>query len=179
MSPHPTKRRFGVYDVLSPIGRGTVTDVFKARGAEGPTTGKVVALKRLLPELARQAECAKLFLKASELSRRLRHPQLLEVYESGVLQGVHYAVAEWVDGVDLAALIKRCKQRKVPLPLDFALYIVRTYLEGLAHIHEAKTPTSQPLKVVHGAPSAVNVFVNRLGEVKLGDAGMGYVRRAA
>lgn len=168
--------RFGRYELLSLIGRGGMAEVHKARVVSGPGEGSVVALKRLLPELAADADCVDLFTGEADLSRLLRHPHIVEVLEAGEHQDVYYIAMEYVEGRDLGAVLSRCRERHILLPVDFALYLARVLLETLAFVHEARGPTGTPLNVVHGDISPSNVFISKLGEVKLGDFGIARVR---
>ncbi len=83
-----------------------------------------------------------------------------------------YIVMDFIDGRDVAQIIKRCKQKNVPWPIDFALYLSRALLEALDYAHHAKGPTGKPLGIVHCDVSPSNFFVSRTGELVLGDFGV-------
>lgn len=169
-------QRFGRFELLALIGRGGMAEVFKARVLTGPRAGETIALKRMLPQLARDAECVDLFTGEADISRLLRHPNIVEVLEAGEIDDVYYMAQEYVEGRDLSAILSKCREKHILLPVDFALYIGRSLLEALAFAHEAKGPTGQPLHVVHCDVSPSNVFVGKTGEIKLGDFGIAKVR---
>lgn len=167
---------FGHYELLGLLGRGGMAEVYRARAISGPRAGEIVALKRLLPELTSDPECVDLFTGEADLSRLLKHPNIVEVIEAGDVDDVWFLVLEYVEGRDLSAILTRCRERHILLPVDFAIYIARALLDALDCVHEAKGPAGQPLNVVHCDVSPSNVFISKLGEIKLGDFGIAKVR---
>lgn len=153
-----------------------MAEVFRATVLAGPRQGDTVALKRLLPELASDPECIELFAGEADLSRLLKHPNVVEVIEAGEVDEVWFLALEYVEGRDLSAILTRCRERHILLPVDFSIYIIRALLEALAFVHDAKGAAGQPLNVVHCDVSPSNVFISKLGEIKLGDFGIAKVR---
>jgi serine/threonine-protein kinase len=170
--------RFGNYEILSLLGRGGMAEVYRARVLSGPRAGWQVAIKRMLPALSQEPEAVRMFAGEAELCRFLDHPNIIKVLEVGVLDGIYFMVMELVDGRDLGQILKRCKQRGIPLPLDFAVYLQRVLLEALAYAHAAVKPSGEPLGVVHCDISPSNLFISRTGEIKLGDFGIALARNA-
>jgi serine/threonine-protein kinase len=168
--------RFGRFEILQLLGKGGMAEVYKARIAEGPRKGDLVALKRLAPKLAADPEAVDLFTVEADVSRLLKHPNIVQVLEAGVVGEMYYLAMEFVDGRDLGLILGRCRERKILLPVPFALYIVRRVLDALAYAHEAHGPTGLPLNIVHCDVSPSNLFISRLGEIKLGDFGIAKVR---
>src|SRR2546421_7888765 len=168
--------RFGRFEILQLLGRGGMAEVYKARIVEGTRAGQVIALKRLAPKLAADPEAVDLFTVEADVSRLLKHPNIVEVLEAGVGGGMYYLAMEYVDGRDLGMVLARCRERKIFLPVPFALYIVRRVLDALAYAHEARGPTGLHLNIIHCDVSPSNLFISRLGEIKLGDFGIAKVR---
>lgn len=154
------------------IGRGGMAEVFKARGTDGPLVGELLAVKRLLPELARDAGYVALFRQEAELTRRLHHPFIVQVLEAGVSDGVPYIAMEYVDGRNLKEILGQCGKRDILLPIDFAAYLADVIARALAHAHEGWDEGGRLLGIVHNDVSPSNVFISRMGEVKLGDFGV-------
>src|SRR5437660_5277330 len=73
-------------------------------------------------------------------------------------------------------VLSRCRERKIFLPVPFGLYIVRRVLDALAYAHEARGNTGMHLNILHCDVSPSNLFISRLGEIKLGDFGIAKVR---
>jgi serine/threonine-protein kinase len=158
------------------LGRGGMAEVYQAKVLEGALAGEVVALKRLAPRLSADPEAVDLFTGEADISRLLKHPNIVQVLEAGVVGELYYLAMEYVDGRDLGMVLARCKERRIFLPVPFAVHIVRTVLDALAYAHEASGPTGLHLNIVHCDVSPSNLFISRLGEIKLGDFGIAKVR---
>ena len=168
--------RFGKYEILQLLGRGGMAEVYKDRAVEGPRSGQTVALKRLTPRLTSDPEAVDLFCGEADVSAMLKHPNIVEVFEAGVVGEVYYLAMDFVDGRDLALILARCREREIFLPVNFAVHIALSGLDALAYAHEARGPTGMHLNIVHCDVSPSNLFISRLGEIKLGDFGIAKVR---
>lgn len=173
------KNRFGNYEILSILGRGGMAEVYRARVLSGPREGWHVAIKRMLPELTQDPEAVELFASEADLCRFLHHPNIVKVLEVGMLDSNYFMVMELVDGRDLGQILKRCKQRGIPLPLDFAVYLGKVLMEALSYAHLASKPNGEHLGIVHCDVSPSNMFISRVGEIKLGDFGIAWARAGA
>ncbi len=165
-------RRFAGYDVEALVGKGGMAEVYRAVAREGPAAGRTVALKRLLPALAKDPEYVDLFRREAAITRRLHHPACIEVLETGVAEGTPFIAMEYVDGRNLRQILEQCRQRAILLPLDFGCYLAHALAGALAHAHEGADREGRRLGLVHCDVSPSNVFISRLGEVKLGDFGV-------
>jgi serine/threonine-protein kinase len=146
--------------------------VFKARALEGPHQGQEFALKRLKPELQSDPEHVSMFAGEADVIRFLDHPNIVKVHEVGSDAETFFIVMELIDGRDGGQIVKRCQQRKIPWPIDFAVYLTRVLLDALAYAHSAKGPTGKPMGIVHCDVSPSNLFISRTGDIKLGDFGV-------
>ena len=79
---------------------------------------------------------------------------------------------EYVDGRNLKEIRARCAERGILLPIDFAAYVAHVIAEALAHAHEGWDEDGRLLGIVHADVSPSNVFISRLGVIKLGDFGV-------
>jgi serine/threonine-protein kinase len=174
LTPRPT-RVFGNYELLAPLGRGGMAEVFRARVLSGRYEGWNVAVKRLLPALTGDPSSVECFIREADLSTQLDHPNIVKVLDVGIAESTYYIVMELVDGKDLAQILRRCKQRGIPLPIDFAVYLGKVLLEALAYAHVATGPQGEALGIVHCDVSPSNMFISRMGEIKLGDFGVARV----
>lgn len=164
--------RIGPYEVVRLLGKGGMAEVFRVRAVEGRFAGRDFALKQLLPSLRRDAESVRLFTAEAELSRNLHHPNIVEVVDVGQEGGVHYMVMDLIDGRDVGQILRRCRAKRVPWPIDFAVYLSRALLDALAYAHSAVDQRGQPLDIIHCDVSPSNFFVSRTGDLKLGDFGV-------
>ncbi len=160
------------YAIQALIGKGGMAEVYLATVLSGPRAGQAVAVKRLLPELARDPGYVALFDQEAEITRRLRHPGIVEVIETGVAGGTPYIVMDYVDGRNLRQILGQCAARSILLPIDFGAYVAHAVSEALAHAHAGKDQAGRPLGIVHCDVSPSNVFISILGEIKLGDFGV-------
>lgn len=149
-----------------------MAEVYRARVLTGAREGQTVAIKRLSASMASDRSQLERFNQEADLCRQLDHPNIVTVYEAGVLQGVHYIAMELIDGSDLGHLVRQLRQRSLELPIDFAVYLVKVLLDALAYAHGARSPDGERLAIVHGDVSPANLFVSRSGEIKLGDFGI-------
>jgi serine/threonine protein kinase len=98
---------------------------------------------------------------------RLSHGNLVTVFDAG-LQGERIFLAmDYVDGRDLHLVWNRCAERRVPFPVDIAVYVIKELCRGLAYAH-----AFEDLKLVHRDVSPGNVLLSFSGEVKLTDFGL-------
>jgi len=174
VSPPPgaPARRVAGYELVALAGRGGMAEVWRAVARSGPLAGREVALKRLRPELAADAELVELFEREAAVTRRLRHPAVVEVLDAGVDAGTPYLVMDYVDGRNLKDVLEQCARRRILLPLDFCAFLAHVVAQALGHAHAGVDQRGEPLGIVHCDVSPSNVFISRLGEIKLGDFGV-------
>jgi serine/threonine-protein kinase len=167
---------FGPYEIEALIGKGGMAEVYRANATEGKFAGRRVALKRLMPELAKDPHYVELFTNESDLSRMLHHPNVIEVLDAGVISNTYFIAMDFIDGRDLGQVLARCRHRRIQLPIDFAVFLVKTLLDALDYAHNLTAPSGKALHVVHCDVSPSNMFISRVGEIKLGDFGIAKVR---
>jgi len=167
------------YHLEALVGKGGMAEVYRAVVADGPRAGRRVAVKRLLPALAGDAGYVALFEREGEITRRLRHPAIVEVLETGVSGGAPFIVMEYVDGRNLRQVLAQCAARGILLPVDFGAYVAHVLAAALAHAHGGTDAEGRPLGIVHCDVSPSNVFISRDGGVKLGDFGVALTAGAA
>lgn len=165
----------GPYDLVGIIGKGGMAEVFRAIDRRESAPPHALAVKRLLPSLAKDPHYVRLFKDEALLSSMLQHPNIVRVFESGTAQGQHFMAMEYVEGCDLGKILQRCKQRNILLPIDFAIFLGVTLLDALTYAH-GLGPLGQLQGIVHRDVSPSNLFISRVGEIKLGDFGIAHAR---
>jgi serine/threonine-protein kinase len=134
----------GPYQLLSPLGQGGVSDVFKAWDTG---KGRIVAIKVLRQHLAQNADAVRQFQREREAVTRLSHPNIIRTYDAAQTDGARYCAMEFVEGMDLDRFV----QRAGPLPVEQACDYVRQVAQGLQHAHQ--------LGLVHRDIKPANLFL--------------------
>jgi eukaryotic-like serine/threonine-protein kinase len=165
-------RAFGDFELVAPLGKGAMAEVYAAVRRKGPKAGERVAIKRITPELASHPQVLEMFKSEAKLSMAMNHSNVVRVFEVGRVKKIDFLVMELVDGNNLAWLLRRCRELKRKFPAGFAVHVTRKVLEALAHAHAVTAPDGRPLGLVHCDVNPANVFVARTGEIKLGDFGV-------
>ena len=171
-SIHPAPLMLGPYELLQRIATGGMAEVYLARRAGPHGFQKVVAVKRILPQLAQDADFVAMFVDEARVCARLAHPNIVQVFDFGEHDGELYMAMEFVDGTTAARLVRAAASRGEEVPLDAALYIALGVLRGLDYAHNARDDEGKPLDLVHRDVSPGNVLIDRSGAVKLTDFGI-------
>ena len=165
---------FGRYEALFHVASGGMAEVFAAR-LRGPAGfEKLVAVKRLLPELA-DDHFVTMFLDEARLAAHISSPHVVQTLELGRAEddGALYIVMELVVGVtlyDLAVSVIEGSLGALPIPV--VAEILSQAARGLDDAHNATTPTGQPLHVIHRDISPQNILVGADGRVRVTDFGI-------
>jgi protein kinase-like protein/PEGA domain-containing protein len=159
------------YDLLEPIAAGGMGEVFvgRVRGEHGFL--KLVAIKRILPELARNPEFMVRFVAEAKLAVSLSHANIVQVFDLGRSGDDLLLVMEYIRGTDLGQLLARLADKKQQLSVAVAVYMAMEALKGLVHAHERREPDGRG-GVIHCDLSPSNLLVSWAGEVKLVDFGV-------
>lgn len=173
-------RLLGHYEILDRLGVGGMAEVWRARTRDADGRSRLVAIKRLSPELEHDRSVAAMFLDEARLAAQLQHPGIVALEEVGRDdEGRAYMVLEYIDGHDLRWFLASAARARYWLPVELSLTVVRDLLRALAFAHEATDAEGQPLHVVHRDVSHSNVFVAKSGHVKLADFGIARARGRA
>ena len=161
--------RYRLGDLIAVGGMGSVHRGLLTGAAE---FSRIVAIKRMHPELAEDPLFKAHFLEEARLNARVVHPnvvQLLDVVES---DGELWLIMEHVDGDTLQALQSAVLAAGRKLPLNVIVGVMAAVLEGLHVAHEATDAIGRHLGIVHRDVSPQNIMISRLGQVKVIDFGV-------
>jgi serine/threonine-protein kinase len=147
-----------------------------ARGAEG--FEKPVAIKRMLPHLAREPAIAQMFLAEARLATHLQHQNIASVYDVGSGPDGLFLVMELVNGWDLGVLLRHAWRRGQRFPPHLVAFIGAQVLAGLVHAYR-RTHGGRPVMTAHRDVSPSNILVSREGEVKVTDFGIARIEGAS
>lgn len=131
-----------------------------------------VALKRILPHLVMERDFVDRFVDEARLMIRLRHPNLLPVYELRRDHWGLYMVMEYLKGYDLRTLNRMMRAQDQSWPTLLAVWIIREISEGLSYAHQQKDERGVSLGLVHRDVSPSNILISEAGDVKLIDFGV-------
>jgi serine/threonine protein kinase len=148
-----------------------MAEVFLARRPGPDGFEKRVALKRILPHLAKQRDFVAMFLDEAKLAARLAHPHIVQIYDFGRDGDAYYLAMEYVCGEDLSSLWRRANELHAPLPFADVATILVAACEALHHAHEQG--------IVHRDVTPANLLISYDGTVKLADFGIAKSQAAA
>ncbi|MFO0684449.1 MAG: serine/threonine-protein kinase [Sandaracinus sp.] len=153
-------RSFGKYLLEREIARGGMARVHLAtlRGLGG--FEKKLVVKEILPELARDPKFVAMFVEEAKVLVALSHPNIVPVYELGIVDGTYFLAMEHVEGATLAELV----QSQVLAPAE-AARVGAQIADALAYAHER-------FEIVHRDVSPRNVMVDTAGHARLLDFGI-------
>lgn len=145
------------YEILSLIGQGGMADVYKARDM---ILNRVVAIKVLRAKLSDDAMALVRFQREASAASRLSHPNVVDIYDVGEYEGMHYIVMEFIRGRTLKELIAQ----RGALDVDEAIGVMKQLVSAINHAHEHK--------IIHRDIKPQNVLVKDDGTIKITDFGI-------
>jgi serine/threonine protein kinase len=152
----------GSYVLLEPIGEGGMGQVFRARQK---VLQRECALKIIRKDRLQSDEAVERFLREARVAARLKHPNIVAIYDAGVVNGVHYLAMELLQGITLAQRVREYG----PLAVGQACLYVGQAAAGLQHAYEQG--------LVHRDIKPQNLFLeNSSDEVMILDLGLARVR---
>jgi len=148
------------YRVVALAGRGGMGEVYRA---EDLKLGQIVAIKFLPASLSKDAGALARFHSEVRIARQVSHPNVCRVFDIGDADGIPFLTMEYVDGEDLASLVRRIGR----LPSDKAIEIARQVCAGLAAAHERG--------VIHRDLKPANLMLDGTGKIRITDFGLASV----
>jgi serine/threonine-protein kinase len=147
----------GRYRIISLLGKGGMGEVYRA---DDLTLGQAVAMKFLPEEATSHEGMLERFKNEVRIARRISHPNVCRVYDVGEIDGASFFTMEYVDGEDLASLLRRIGR----LPQDKAVEIARQICAGLAAAHTKG--------VLHRDLKPANIMLDGRGQAVITDFGL-------
>ncbi|MBE9234266.1 protein kinase [Cuspidothrix issatschenkoi LEGE 03284] len=165
------------YQIIKSIGKGGFGEVYLAQHSQ---TGKFVALKVMLPEIAEDDQSVQMFLREIENLKALKHQNVVKFFDYGYAENLFFLVMEYYEGGNVDNLMQQLGGK---LPVDMALGIILQVLDGLIYTHNAEIPYVKlvdggykPGKgLVHRDLKPSNIFLSNIdGKLvaKIGDYGL-------
>jgi len=154
-----TEKKLGEFQLLRPLGSGGMADVYLA---EQTTLQRYVAVKVMKPALMAHSgqDMVARFKQEAMMAAGLNHPNIVQVYTIGQEDGLHYIAQEFVQGQDLATMLKGRGKPDVAS----ALHLMRQVASALK--------ASGHAGIVHRDIKPENIMITKKGEVKVADFGL-------
>ena len=161
------------YRSLFLLGRGGMgrIEVALERGGNAAPE-RIVALKRLLPESARDPRRKEMFLREARLGALLAHPNVVRAFAFGEIYDELFLAMEYVEGEPLSRVLTAIRESGRTLGPALTCHVLAEACEGLHAAHELAGPDGTPLNVVHRDVSPQNVMIAYDGQVKVLDFGV-------
>lgn len=166
--------KFGKFFLLDRIGAGGMAEIFRARPASPEANGRVVVIKRVLPEVSNDPSFLTMFKTEIRTCMAFNHPNLVAIHDFGEVNGRPYLAMEYVEGINLRHLLLAASQKNVSsLPVDMAVGLVEQAARGMHYAHTFEnSATGECPRVVHRDISPQNILVSFDGNVKVIDFGI-------
>ena len=163
---------FGKYYLLERINVGGMAEVFKAKtfGVEG--FERLLAVKRILPNIAEDEEFIAMFIDEAKIAVQLQHANIAQIFDLGKVDDSYFIALEHVHGKDLRSIFDRLRGKGDVMPIQQACHIIMQVCEGLDYAHNKRDAQGRELHLVHRDISPQNVLIGYEGEVKLIDFGI-------
>jgi serine/threonine-protein kinase len=163
---------FGRYQLLERIGKGGMAEVFRAiaHGMQG--FERIFVVKRIRPDKSDSPKFVQMFVEEARISALLNHPNIVQVYDFGNIDGAYFMVMEHVVGKDLSTVMRAVRARGGALPPALAAFVAREAARALHHAHTLVLPDGTPGGVVHRDVTPSNIMLLKAGGVKIVDFGI-------
>jgi serine/threonine-protein kinase len=175
----PRYEKFGRYFLIDRIATGGMAEVYRAitQGVEG--FRRTFVVKRILADKAKSQTFIRMFIDEARICAALHHPNVVQVYDFGSVDGSYFLAMEYLQGKDLSSLMRVLRAAKTAVPPGLAAFIAREAAVGLHYAHTLRGPNGQGLGIVHRDVTPSNIMLLFAGGVKLLDFGIAKAATAA
>ncbi len=163
---------FGRYQLVERLAVGGMAELFVATSPGEHGFQKKVVIKRLLPQLVKDDTYNAMFIDEAKLTARLVHPKIAQTFELGKVDEGLYIAMEYIDGIDVLALLREFAARKRRVDPQLAAWIAHEVLDALDYAHSLEGEDQKPMGIVHRDISPSNVLLSLRGDIKLVDFGI-------
>jgi len=168
-------RRFGRFELLLEMGSGGMATLYLARIRGPQNFEKLIAIKKIHDHLSREEEFVDMFLDEARISAMIHHPNVVQIFDLGSIDGAYFIAMEYIHGQDFAQLLRAViRTRNETYSWPYAARIVADAAAGLHAAHELVDAEGKPLGLVHRDVSPQNLLVTYDGYAKVVDFGIAY-----
>src|SRR5690242_20093190 len=151
---------FGKYLLLDRVNIGGMAEVWRGKAFAPGGFERLVAIKRILPNIAEDDEFVAMFIDEAKICVQLSHPNIAQIYDLGQESGTYFIAMEYVPGKDLRALFDRCRKKGEKAPVALTCHVIAHVCDGLDHAHKKRDAAGKPMHVVHRDVSPQNVLIS-------------------
>ncbi len=163
-------RVIGRYELLRPLARGGMAEVYLAR-RRAAGVEKLLVVKRIRAERAADPRFLDLFMREARLSMSLAHQNIVPVFDFGRTGDQVFLAMERIEGKDLGSSLARAGRDRALPPL-LAAFVTAECCQALDYAHHRRTAEGAALGIIHRDVTPRNVLLSWSGEVKLTDFGI-------
>jgi len=165
-------KQFGKYQLLDKIAVGGMAEMFRAKltGAQG--FEKLIAVKKILPNLSGEENLVTAFIDEAKLAALLHHENIIQIYDFGSMDDQYFIAMEYLFGKDLRTITRTARKKDLALGLENILYIISRICAGLDYSHNLKDLQGKPLNIIHRDINPQNILITYEGQVKIIDFGI-------
>ncbi|MCI5072052.1 serine/threonine protein kinase [bacterium] len=164
------KEQLGNYILSEKVGTGGMAEVFLAHHKKHPN--KRFALKRMLTKFSQNKSLVNMFIQEASLASILNHPNIIPIYDFGVIDNQYFLAMEYLEGKDLKSILRACIIQKKALPVALCIHIACQTLHALDYAHNKCDHYQRPLQIVHRDISPQNIMISFDGSIKILDFGI-------
>lgn len=165
-------KKFGGYNLIGRLGFGGMAEVFLAFTSGPGGVRKLVVVKRLHRHLRDAKDFVRMFLDEARLAAQLNHPNIVQTYELGEINGSYFMSMEYLQGQSFDRLLKLPDHGDPVVWNQIVAQVLIDALDGLYFAHQFKDFDGNPLNIIHRDISPQNVFVSYDGIAKILDFGV-------
>ncbi len=151
---------------------GGMAELFVATSPGEHGFQKKVVIKRLLPHLGADDTYKNMFIDEAKLTAKLVHPKIAQTFELGKVDEALFIAMEFVEGIDVLALLREFATRRRRVDPPLAAWICHEVLDALDYAHNLVDDAGTRFGVVHRDISPSNVLLSVRGDIKLVDFGI-------
>jgi len=160
------------YQLLERIAVGGMAELYRARVTGEQGFEKLVAVKKILPHLTGEEDLVNAFIEEAKLAALLQHPNIVQIFDFGRLEGSYFIAMEFLHGQDLSRMMQTADRKNQPIGLEASLHLIGQICEGLDYAHHLTDANGTPLNIIHRDISPQNIFITREGQVRIIDFGI-------
>jgi serine/threonine protein kinase len=168
--------QFGKYLLLDRIAIGGMAEIFRAKTSGAARFEKIIAIKRIHPNMSDDKDFIKMFIDEAKISGQLNHPSIAQIYELGRIEGHHFIAMEFIWGKDLLQILSKFKKQRAYMNPFQAAFIISKICEGLDYAHKKKDAQGQSIGIIHRDVSPQNILISYEGDIKIIDFGIAKAR---